>query len=45
MRAAAAARVPGGHALTVDRDVFSGEIERLLETQGREMLRDFSSSP
>jgi methylenetetrahydrofolate--tRNA-(uracil-5-)-methyltransferase len=33
LRAAAAARVPGGHALTVDRDVFAavvtGEIERL----------------
>ncbi|MEJ7605938.1 MAG: methylenetetrahydrofolate--tRNA-(uracil(54)-C(5))-methyltransferase (FADH(2)-oxidizing) TrmFO [Bryobacteraceae bacterium] len=30
MRAAAVARVPGGHALTVDRDLFSGEIERVL---------------
>jgi methylenetetrahydrofolate--tRNA-(uracil-5-)-methyltransferase len=30
MEAARVARVPGGHALTVDRDVFSGEIERRL---------------
>ena len=33
MRAAAAARVPGGHALTVDREIFSGEITRLLQQQ------------
>jgi len=31
MRAAETARVPGGHALTVDRDVFSAEITRALE--------------
>jgi methylenetetrahydrofolate--tRNA-(uracil-5-)-methyltransferase len=31
MRAAAAARVPGGHALTVDREVFSAEITRAIE--------------
>ncbi len=32
MRAANAARVPGGHALTVDREVFSAEITRALES-------------
>lgn len=31
MRAAAKARVPGGNALTVDREVFSAEITRALE--------------
>jgi methylenetetrahydrofolate--tRNA-(uracil-5-)-methyltransferase len=31
MRAANAARVPGGHALTVDREVFSAEITRAIE--------------
>ena len=31
MRAAEVARVPGGHALTVDREVFSAEITRALE--------------
>ncbi len=30
MRAAAQARVPGGHALTVDRDGFADEIERAI---------------
>ncbi len=30
MRAAEAARVPGGHALTVDREVFSAQITREL---------------
>ena len=30
MRAASVARVPGGHALTVDREVFSAEITRAL---------------
>lgn len=30
MRAADAARVPGGHALTVDREIFSREIERAI---------------
>ena len=32
MRAANVARVPGGHALTVDRDVFSAEITRVIAT-------------
>ena len=31
LRAAEAARVPGGHALTVDRDIFSREITRAIE--------------
>ncbi len=31
MRAAKAARVPGGHALTVDREVFSAEITRAID--------------
>jgi methylenetetrahydrofolate--tRNA-(uracil-5-)-methyltransferase len=31
LRAAQIARVPGGHALTVDREVFSAEITRALE--------------
>lgn len=30
LRAAAIARVPGGHALTVDRDLFANEIESVL---------------
>ncbi|HMD71545.1 MAG TPA: methylenetetrahydrofolate--tRNA-(uracil(54)-C(5))-methyltransferase (FADH(2)-oxidizing) TrmFO [Bryobacteraceae bacterium] len=30
MRAAAQARVPGGHALTVDRDAFTDEIARAI---------------
>jgi len=33
LRAAATARVPGGHALTVDRDVFAGEITRAIESE------------
>jgi methylenetetrahydrofolate--tRNA-(uracil-5-)-methyltransferase len=32
LRAAAAARVPGGHALTVDREVFSQEISKAIES-------------
>jgi methylenetetrahydrofolate--tRNA-(uracil-5-)-methyltransferase len=32
MRAAEAARVPGGHALTVDREIFGEEITRAMET-------------
>jgi methylenetetrahydrofolate--tRNA-(uracil-5-)-methyltransferase len=32
MRAAEVARVPGGHALTVDRDVFSREITKVIES-------------
>src|SRR4051794_30467459 len=39
MTAADMARVPGGHALTVDRNVFSGEITRLLEQSGRVEIR------
>ncbi len=35
LRAADAARVPGGHALTVDREVFSAEITRLIEAHPR----------
>jgi methylenetetrahydrofolate--tRNA-(uracil-5-)-methyltransferase len=31
MRAAALARVPGGHALTVDRDAFSDEVARAIQ--------------
>jgi methylenetetrahydrofolate--tRNA-(uracil-5-)-methyltransferase len=31
MRAAAKARVPGGHALTVDREIFGEEITRAIE--------------
>ena len=30
LRAAQTARVPGGHALTVDRDVFAGEVSRAI---------------
>lgn len=41
MHAADAARVPGGHALTVDRDVFSAEIgRRLAELPGVEIRRE-----
>lgn len=32
MRAAESARVPGGHALTVDRELFSAEITRGIES-------------
>jgi methylenetetrahydrofolate--tRNA-(uracil-5-)-methyltransferase len=35
MLAAEAARVPGGHALTVDRDVFSREITNAIESHPR----------
>ena len=35
LRAAEAARVPGGHALTVDRDIFSCEITAAIETHPR----------
>jgi methylenetetrahydrofolate--tRNA-(uracil-5-)-methyltransferase len=31
MRAAALARVPGGHALTVDRDAFADEVARAIQ--------------
>lgn len=41
MHAADAARVPGGHALTVDRDVFSAEIgRRLAELPGVAIRRE-----
>src|SRR6185295_11613012 len=33
IHAASRARVPAGHALTVDRDLFSQEIERALEAE------------
>jgi methylenetetrahydrofolate--tRNA-(uracil-5-)-methyltransferase len=33
LRAASAARVPGGHALTVDRDLFADEITRAIASQ------------
>lgn len=35
LRAAESARVPGGHALTVDREVFSREITQALEADPR----------
>ncbi|MBV9084918.1 MAG: methylenetetrahydrofolate--tRNA-(uracil(54)-C(5))-methyltransferase (FADH(2)-oxidizing) TrmFO [Acidobacteriaceae bacterium] len=35
MRAAERARVPGGHALTVDRDLFSNEITARIEAHRR----------
>jgi methylenetetrahydrofolate--tRNA-(uracil-5-)-methyltransferase len=39
MKAASAARVPGGHALTVDREVFSREIAKGLEAHPRIEIR------
>src|SRR5580765_1066609 len=33
IHAASRARVPAGHALTVDRDLFSQEIERAIEAE------------
>jgi methylenetetrahydrofolate--tRNA-(uracil-5-)-methyltransferase len=39
MQAAETARVPGGHALTVDREVFSAEIARALEAHPRIEIR------
>jgi methylenetetrahydrofolate--tRNA-(uracil-5-)-methyltransferase len=39
MRAAATARVPGGHALTVDREVFSLEIAKTIESHPRIEVR------
>jgi methylenetetrahydrofolate--tRNA-(uracil-5-)-methyltransferase len=35
MSAAQTARVPGGHALTVDREVFSKQITRVIESHPR----------
>jgi methylenetetrahydrofolate--tRNA-(uracil-5-)-methyltransferase len=37
--AAARARVPGGHALTVDRDIFGEEVLRAIESNPRIELR------
>ena len=39
MHAAAVARVPGGHALTVDREVFSQEISKAIESHPRIKIR------
>ncbi len=39
LRAAAQARVPGGHALTVDREVFSAEVTRAIELHPRIEVR------
>ena len=35
LRAAAKARVPGGHALTVDREVFAAEVTGVIEAHPR----------
>ncbi|MBZ5580137.1 MAG: methylenetetrahydrofolate--tRNA-(uracil(54)-C(5))-methyltransferase (FADH(2)-oxidizing) TrmFO, partial [Acidobacteriia bacterium] len=41
LRAADAARVPGGHALTVDRDVFAREVTAAIEGEPRiELCRE-----
>ena len=39
LRAAAQARVPGGQALTVDRDVFSAEVTRAIASHPRIEIR------
>jgi len=39
LRAAQLARVPGGHALTVDREVFGQEVSRAIEENPRIELR------
>ena len=39
LRAATKARVPGGHALTVDRDLFAAEVSRAMEENPRIELR------
>jgi methylenetetrahydrofolate--tRNA-(uracil-5-)-methyltransferase len=39
LRAAQAARVPGGHALTVDREIFSTEITQVIESHPRIEVR------
>jgi len=39
LRAAQIARVPGGHALTVDRELFSQEVSRAIEQNPRIELR------
>src|SRR5712691_5884034 len=38
-QAAPRARVPGGHALTVDREIFAAEITRTLEAEPRVEIR------
>jgi methylenetetrahydrofolate--tRNA-(uracil-5-)-methyltransferase len=47
LMAAEAARVPGGHALTVDRGVFSAEIAKVIENHPRIEIRreEVSSVP
>lgn len=39
LRAASAARVPGGHALTVDREVFAAEVTLAIEQHPRIQVR------
>jgi methylenetetrahydrofolate--tRNA-(uracil-5-)-methyltransferase len=39
LRAAQTARVPGGHALTVDRDVFSQEVTKAIASEPRIEVR------
>ncbi len=39
LQAASKARVPGGHALTVDREVFAAEITRAISSEPRIELR------
>jgi methylenetetrahydrofolate--tRNA-(uracil-5-)-methyltransferase len=39
LQAAEVARVPGGHALTVDREVFSAEITKVIEAHPRIEVR------
>lgn len=39
LRAAAKARVPGGHALTVDREIFANEVEAAIAEHPRIELR------
>ena len=39
LRAAAKARVPGGHALTVDREVFAAEVTAAIEGHPRIQVR------
>jgi methylenetetrahydrofolate--tRNA-(uracil-5-)-methyltransferase len=39
LQAAAQARVPGGHALTVDRDVFAAEVTRAIAAHPRIEIR------
>src|SRR5947209_11882543 len=39
MRAASVTRVPGGHALTVDRELFSEEITAAIESHPRIEVR------